>query len=156
MRKFLIYTIITCLLGTGFCRTAAAETTLWENKVNIDQEMTISSQDHVKVKPGTHINLSGSRGRLNIQGQLSAGGSEDKPVIITIPNMIHGTTPTSFQASTLLRTNKNLKELEIHPYSVETKEIVDELAAFRKQYAFVWAVLMGIQIYLVLNRSTYW
>ncbi len=43
-----------------------------------------------------------------------------------------------------------------NPLRVETEEIVDELEAFRKQYAFVWVVLMGIQIYLVLNRTTYW
>ncbi|MFC1540688.1 hypothetical protein ACFL4J_01465 [Candidatus Margulisiibacteriota bacterium] len=156
MRGYLICLIIASLIGTPFCRAAFAENVDWDKQVAIGHETTIAPANLVRVKPGTKINISGTRGKLIIQGQLSVQGSQADPVTITIPNLLYGARPVSFKDQTVIRTNQDLKELEIHPYSVETEEIVDELEAFRKQYAFVWVVLMGIQIYLVLNRSTYW
>ncbi|MBU0672968.1 MAG: hypothetical protein KJ732_08085 [Candidatus Margulisbacteria bacterium] len=91
-----------------------------------------------------------------IVSPFSVQGTNDEPVVIRIPNPLRNCSVITVPDKTIIKTNENLKELEIYPYSVETKEITDELEAFRTQYAFVWVVLMGIQIYLVLNRSTYW
>jgi hypothetical protein len=156
MRRYFVLFLIICLVATPFCRRVSAETMEWQDKVLIRDETTITEKDQIKVKPGTKISFSGIKAKLNIRGQFSVQGNEKNPVTISIPNPLYQARPISFQEQTIIKTNQNLKELEIHPYRVETEEIVDELAAFRKQYAFVWVVLMGIQIYLVLNSSTYW
>ena len=131
MRTDLIAIIIVCLVGTPFCSTAGADT----------------------LKPGTRLELTQ---KMEIRDQLVIRGSEDKPAVILIPNPLRNAKATVVRGPVLLKTNPELKELEIQPYRVDTDEIVDELEAFRQQYAFVWVVLMGIQIYLVLNRTTYW
>jgi hypothetical protein len=156
MHKYLILIIILCLIGTPFCQTVYAETLEWKETVAIEDQTNIAEGDLLKVKAGTQIKLTNLKSKLNIMGELRVNGSEKKPATIVIPNLLNNASTTSIQEKSLIITNSNLKELEIHPYSVDTGEIVDELKAFRKQYAFVWVVLMGIQIYLVLNRTTYW
>ena len=156
MHKYIAFLLIFCLIGLSFCQNVSAETIEWQEEVAIDSKQVINKDNLVKVKPGTKVKFTNLEGELNILGELSASGNDKNPVTITIPNLLSKSSATSIQDQVIIKTSKNLKELEIHPYSVETKEIVDELEAFRKQYAFVWVVLMGIQIYLVLNRSTYW
>lgn len=131
MRTKMIAIIIVCLVGTPFFSAAGADT----------------------IQPGTRLELTE---KLEIKDQLVVKGSEADPAVISIPNPLRNAASTIVRGPVLLKTGPELKELEIQPYSVETEEIVDELEAFRQQYAFVWVVLMGIQIYLVLNRTTYW
>lgn len=156
MRKYVVYLIITSLISLPYCQITEAKTVEWQDNVFIQEETTISQDNQVKVKPGTVIKLANSKSRLNIMGSLSIQGSEQNPAMIVIPNLLSKTKPTLIKDASLLTLNGNLKELEVHPYNVETKEIVDELKAFRYQYAFVWTVLMGICFYLVLNRTEYW
>jgi len=151
-----IYFLIICLSSMPLCGIASAETTEWQREININEETIINEGDLIKVKPGATIRFINSKSKLNIMGQLSISGNDKKPVTLVIPNLLNKLTATSIQEKTLLRSDGNLAELEIYPYRVDTKEVVDELRAFRYQYAFVWTVLMGICFYLVLNRSTYW
>ena len=92
----------------------------------------------------------------NVHERLTLKGSENDPVTIVIPNPLSEYTITSIHDKTMIKTDKNLKELEIYPYTVDTQEGLEELRAFRYQYLFVWTVLMGICFYLVWNRAAYW
>ncbi|MBN2058346.1 MAG: hypothetical protein JW782_06090 [Candidatus Saganbacteria bacterium] len=154
MRKALIYSLMTCFLTVTCLGPAAAEDKWYKGSV-VKEDLTIESSDFKHLLPGATLRLEpGSK--LSIKGQLVAVGSEQDPVVISISNPVSKDRITTLNGTTVVTTNTGLKEIEIKPYSVETEEIISELEAFRKQYAFVWVVLMGLQIYLVFNRATYW
>lgn len=132
--------------------TASADATKW----SIEEETTIEGGKIIKLPPGSIIRFKDSKSKLNIFGQLEVKGSKKNPSIIIIPNPLNQLAATRVEEKTLLKPNAHFKELEIYPYEVETKEIIDELQAFRYQYAFIWTVLMGICFYLVMNSTTYW
>jgi len=139
------------------CLTSKASAqTKWPKYVDLEQETTIEQNKTINVMPGSEIKFSNTKSKLNVLGQLNIKGSEKQPVTIIIPNAVKQASPILIQDKTLLETDDKLKELEIYPYQVDTDEIVEELRAFRYQYAFVWTVLMGICFYLVLNRTEYW
>jgi hypothetical protein len=150
MNKYLIPIMIFCLIITPFYQTVGAKT------VTLRVEDLDLGDTAIELEPGDSIKLDASQKELNIPGQLHARGNDKAPVIISIANPLSRADILSIPAETVIKRNRGLKELEIQPYRVETKEIVEELEAFRRQYAFVWVVLMGIQIYLVMNRTQYW
>jgi hypothetical protein len=154
--RYIIYFLILCISTIPFCGNASAQIIEWDKEISIDNKTLIDTESIVKVKPGTKINFIGFKSRLNIMGHFLVSGSEKNPAVISIPNLVAKSSPTSIRKKAILKFSENLKELEIYPYSADTKEIVDELRAFRYQYAFVWTVLMGICFYLVLNRTIYW
>jgi|GEM_PF-3185432 len=156
MHKYIIYFLVLCLTLIPFCQTAFAKNIQWQDEVNIDNELIIVKNDSIRIEPGTNIYLTNIKSKLNINGSLIAQGNDRNPVAIIIPNLLHQTSSASLKGSTIIETNNNLKELEIYPYNVDTEEGIEELKAFRRQYAFVWLFLMGVQIYLVLNRTAYW
>jgi len=153
--KLICYVLIVCLLGLPLAQSSSARIESWQEKVQIDRSTIVEHDSLIRLMPGTKITLSGCS-NLAIKGQVVASGTDAKPVIIAIPNIIGQTDIKTIKGPITIQTNQELKELQIEPYSIETDEIVSELEAFRNQYAFVWVVLMGVQIYLVMNRTTYW
>jgi hypothetical protein len=152
LKPALINFLIVCLVSVPLYGTAAADATEW----SIEEVTTIGEGKIIQVAPGSSIRFKDSKSKLNIFGELRVKGSRKNPSIITMPNPLNRLTAIRVEERTLLRSNAHLKELEIYPYSIETDEALEELRAFRYQYAFVWTVLMGICFYLVINRSTYW
>jgi hypothetical protein len=128
MLKPIIHILILSLLTVPFCNISQART------IRLDKDQSM----------------------LNISERLVLKGTENDPVTIIIPNPVNDYIITSIHDRTMIKTDKNLKELEIYPYKVDTEEGLEELRAFRYQYLFVWSVLMGICFYLVLNRTAYW
>lgn len=156
LKKYLIFTLIISLSCLPLCQNSSANTTKWRNEITIDQETIIGPENVIEVNPGARIRLHNGKSKLKIRGTFFVSGTDKKPVTIILPNLVNQLTTRTIDKTTILKTDKNLKELEIYPYSVETEEALDELRAFRYQYAFVWTVLMGICFYLVVNRSSYW
>lgn len=146
--------LVVVLSVTILCGPIGAQPVNWPNESVIDHERLIPSDETVNVAPGSTIRFSDHQ--LKILGQLVVQGRGDAPTAIIIPNLLNLTTAEVINRPVNLKLSSNLKELEIYPYSVDTKEIVDELRAFRYQYALVWTVLMAINFYLVLNKSKYW
>ncbi|MBU1026672.1 MAG: hypothetical protein KKA31_02965 [Candidatus Margulisbacteria bacterium] len=155
LRNLIIYLLVVSLPMVCLTSKASAQTK-WPKYVDLEQETTIEQNKTINVMPGSEIKFSNTKSKLNVLGQLNIKGSEKQPVTIIIPNAVKQASPILIQDKTLLETDDKLKELEIYPYQVDTDEIVEELRAFRYQYAFVWTVLMGICFYLVLNRTEYW
>ncbi|MBU0686327.1 MAG: hypothetical protein KKB81_00540 [Candidatus Margulisbacteria bacterium] len=156
MIKHIAQILIICMALLPFTYEVSAKTVEWEKEVSITDETVIVEKNEVRVKPGTQVKFTGGKSKLEVKGRLLVSGSEDNPAVIIIPNLLNGTTPTPIRQLTVLKLNNNIKELEIYPYDVETDKVIEELQAFRWQYAFVWTVLMGVCFYLVLNKSTYW
>jgi hypothetical protein len=152
MRKYLVCLLIVSLITVP----AFARSTPWKGSLSVSEETVIPKGRTVRAYPGTRILFSSSQGKINVRGKLLASGEENNPVVFVIPNFASTANAVSIHDKTVLKMNAHTKELEIYPYDVETEEIIDELRAFRYQYAFVWTVLMGVCFYLVLNKSTYW
>lgn len=153
--KLICYILIVCLLGLPLARSSSAKIDSWHEKVEIGRSTIVEHDSLIRLMPGTKITLSGCS-NLKIKGQIVANGTGAKPVVIAIPNTLNQKDIKTIKGPITIQTNQELKELQIEPYKVDTDEIVSELEAFRNQYAFVWVVLMGVQIYLVMNRTTYW
>ncbi len=155
LRNLIVYLLVVSLPLVCLSSKVSAQTK-WPRYVDLEQETTIEQNKTINVLPGSEIKFLNTKSKLNVLGRLNIKGSEEKPVTIIIPNAVKQATPVLIKDKTILETDDRLKELEIYPYQVDTDEIIDELRAFRYQYAFVWTVLMGVCFYLVLNRTEYW
>jgi hypothetical protein len=156
MLKTIAGLLIICLSVTLTARPSGAKSMQQGKDVVIEKQVVIEANESIELKPGTKLIFPTPDSKLTIKGKLKISGTEKEPSIIVIPNLLTGTDPIPVRQETLLKLDPNLRELEIYPYQVDTDEVVDELRAFRYQYAFVWTVLMAINFYLVMNKTEYW